>query len=125
MDSLGENEFCKTNVKEGAKRTNDSLSFLFGDDCAGQNLRKSTKKTIFRANGKWGPTAQWAEGWTLIKKNILLNYVFWVFSSIVNTPIKKNHSKKTLEAPQFLGMDLQSENFGEKVDFFRRQKGRL
>jgi hypothetical protein len=30
MDSLGENEFCETNVKEGAKRTNDSLSFLFG-----------------------------------------------------------------------------------------------
>jgi hypothetical protein len=23
MDSLGENEFCETNVKEGAKRTND------------------------------------------------------------------------------------------------------
>jgi hypothetical protein len=31
MDSLGENEFCETNVKEGAKRTNDSLSFLFGE----------------------------------------------------------------------------------------------
>jgi hypothetical protein len=30
MDSLGENEFYETNVKEGAKRTNDSLSFLFG-----------------------------------------------------------------------------------------------
>ncbi len=30
MDSLGENEFCETNVKEGAKPTNDSLSFLFG-----------------------------------------------------------------------------------------------
>ncbi len=30
MDSLGENEFCETNVKEGAKRTNDSLSFLYG-----------------------------------------------------------------------------------------------
>ncbi len=30
MNSLGENEFCETNVKEGAKRTNDSLSFLFG-----------------------------------------------------------------------------------------------
>jgi hypothetical protein len=30
MDSLDENEFCETNVKEGAKRTNDSLSFLFG-----------------------------------------------------------------------------------------------
>jgi hypothetical protein len=29
MDSLDENEFCETNVKEGAKRTNDSLSFLF------------------------------------------------------------------------------------------------
>ncbi len=25
MDSLDENEFCETNVKEGAKRTNDSL----------------------------------------------------------------------------------------------------
>ncbi len=32
MDSLGENEFCETNVKEGAKRTNDSLSFLFGNE---------------------------------------------------------------------------------------------
>jgi hypothetical protein len=32
MDSLDENEFCETNVKEGAKRTNDSLSFLFGND---------------------------------------------------------------------------------------------
>jgi hypothetical protein len=30
MDSLDENEFCEMNVKEGAKRTNDSLSFLFG-----------------------------------------------------------------------------------------------
>jgi hypothetical protein len=30
MNSLGENKFCETNVKEGAKRTNDSLSFLFG-----------------------------------------------------------------------------------------------
>jgi hypothetical protein len=30
MNPLGENEFCETNVKEGAKRTNDSLSFLFG-----------------------------------------------------------------------------------------------
>jgi hypothetical protein len=30
MNSLGEKEFCETNVKEGAKRTNDSLSFLFG-----------------------------------------------------------------------------------------------
>jgi hypothetical protein len=30
MNSLGENEFCETNVKEGAKRTNDSLSFLMG-----------------------------------------------------------------------------------------------
>ncbi len=29
MDSLGENEFCEANVIEGAKRTNDSLSFLF------------------------------------------------------------------------------------------------
>ncbi len=32
MDSLGENEFCETNVKEGAKRTNESLSFLFGHE---------------------------------------------------------------------------------------------
>jgi hypothetical protein len=30
MNSLGENEFCETNVKVGAKRTNDSLSFLIG-----------------------------------------------------------------------------------------------
>jgi hypothetical protein len=30
MDSLDENEFCETNVKVGAKRTNDLLSFLFG-----------------------------------------------------------------------------------------------
>jgi hypothetical protein len=29
MNSLSENEFCETNVKKGAKRTNDSLSFLF------------------------------------------------------------------------------------------------
>jgi hypothetical protein len=46
---------------------------------------------------------------------------FLGFFSIVNTPIKKKIKAKN----QVLGMDPQSENFGEKVDFFRRQKGRL
>jgi hypothetical protein len=44
MDSLDENEFCETNVTEGAKRTNDSLSFLYGIlnmiICVGSYLKK-------------------------------------------------------------------------------------
>jgi hypothetical protein len=43
MNSLGENEFCETNVKEGAKRTNNSLSFLFGSV---KNFWKNLKSKI-------------------------------------------------------------------------------
>ncbi len=47
MGSLGENEFCETNVKEGAKRTNDSLSFLFGVLTKNANLKKITQISMF------------------------------------------------------------------------------
>jgi hypothetical protein len=72
-----------------------------------------------------GPNATVGNRVARIPKCEFFKFYFRVFSSIVNTPLRKNHIIKPLVTCQFSGTCLQSQKFVESVNRFCQQSGQL